>query len=333
MATISKWTRRSGGVSWQVRVRVKGYGTLSKSFPTKLEAQRWAALTEAAAKGRTLAISRDATLHDLIEEYKPKAKPSTARLLAYWDERLGGLCLQDVTPILIARHRDLLLGAPTRSFGQKTSRPRSPATVLHYLAALSSAFKYAIRDLHWCEANPVANISKPAPSRWRTRFLSDDERACLLAACEKHKHLYAAVLLSITTGVRAGELYRLRWSDIDEKDRWAILPITKNGDARGVPLTDQVLAALRALPKDEDRVFPFDMTKAWKTALTTAGISDFRWHDLRHSAASYLAKSGANAVEIATLLGHRTLGMVRRYAHLSNAHTRALVDRVMVQIG
>jgi integrase len=133
----------------------------------------------------------------------------------------------------------------------------------------------------------------------------------------------------VTTGIRAGELYRLTWSDIDEHDRWAVLPVTKNGDSRGVPLTDQVLAALKALPRSDRQVFPFDLTKAWRGALARAEISDFRWHDLRHSAASYLAKSGANSVEIATLLGHRTLGMVRRYAHLANHHTRSLIDRVM----
>jgi integrase len=329
MASITKRVGRAGRVTWGVRVRINGYATLSKSFPTKLEAQRWAALTEAAARGRTLAVSRDATLADLIDEYAPKAKKSTKPLLRYWRDALGNLRLRDVSPVLVAKHRDQLLGAPTRSYRQKTVKPRSPSTVLHYLAALSSAFRFGIRELHWCEANPVSSISKPAPSRWRTRFLSDEERSRVLKACHAHAHLHAAVLLSITTGIRAGELYRLTWQDVDEKERWAILPMTKNGDSRGVPLTDQVLNALKALPREGERIFPFDLTKAWRTAMGCAEISNFRWHDLRHSAASYLAKSGANAVEIATLLGHRTLGMVRRYAHLTNNHTRSLVDRVM----
>jgi integrase len=335
MASITKRVRCDGRVSWGVRVRIQGYATLSKSFPTKLEAHRWASLTEAAARGRTLAVCRDATLADLIDEFSPKARRSTRALLRYWREALGGLRLRDVTPILVAKHRDLLLGAPTRSFGQKKLRPRSASTVLHYLCALSSAFRYVIRELHWCDANPIASISKPPPSKWRTRFLSDAERTALLRECAGHPHLYAAVLLSVTTGIRAGELYRLTWDDLDEHDRWAVLPVTKNGDARGVPLTDQVLVAIRALPRadSDSRVFPFDLTKAWRGAMNRAGISNFRWHDLRHSAASYLAKSGANSVEIATLLGHRTLGMVRRYAHLANHHTRSLVDRVMGSVG
>lgn len=332
MASIQKRFRRNGGVSWGVRVKVRGYGVLSKTFPTKLEALRWASVTEAAAKGRTLAVTSGASLGDLLDQYEPKAKRSARLLLRYWRSNLGSLPLRDVTPVLIAKHRDLLLGAPTRSFGQKTLRPRSPSTVLHYLCALSCAFRYGIRELHWLESNPVANVTKPKGSRWRTRFLSDGERARLLSEAKIHPHLYAAVLLSITTGLRQGELYRLTWADIDEGERWAVLGQTKNGDVRGIPLVPAVLEALASLPRTTDAVFPFDLTKAWRAALHRSGIGDFRWHDLRHSAASHLAKSGANAVEIATLLGHRTLGMVRRYAHLANSHTRSLVDRVMERV-
>lgn len=284
------------------------------------------------SKGRTLVISRQASLGELLDEFEPRAKASTRLLLRYWRKHLGPLRLQDITPVLISKHRDMLLGAPTKSFGQKTLKPRSPSTVLHYLCALSSAFRFAIRDLHWLEINPVANVSKPAASRWRTRFLSDLERERLLHECEHRPHLYAAVLLSITTGLRQGELYRLNWGDLDERDRWAILGQTKNGDSRGIPLVPAVLEALRKLPRTEDKVFPFDLTKSWRTALARAEIANFRWHDLRHSAASLLARSGANSIEIATLLGHRTLGMVSRYAHLANGHTRSLVDRVMEDV-
>jgi integrase len=230
---------------------------------------------------------------------------------------------------MIARHRDELLGAPTRSFKQKTTKPRSGSTVNHYLCALSIAFKFGIRDLGWCESNPVAQVRKPPASRWRTRFLSDVERDRLLDAARVHVHLYAALVLSLSTGLRQGELYRLTWNDIDCEARWAVLPFTKNGDVRGIPLTKAALSALDSLPHAGDAVFPFDLTKAWRSALRRAQITNFRWHDLRHSAASHLASNGASAVEIATLLGHRTLGMVRRYAHLANHHTRSLVDRVM----
>src|SRR5258708_3756329 len=115
MASIPKRIRRGGGVSWGLGVRGHGYRQLSHSLPTKLEAQRWASITEAAARGRTLAVGRAATLGDLIDEFSPKARKSTRALLAHWRSALGTLRLRDVTPVLIAKHRDLLLGAPTRS--------------------------------------------------------------------------------------------------------------------------------------------------------------------------------------------------------------------------
>ena len=103
MASITKRVGRAGRVTWGVRVRINGYATLSKSFPTKLEAQRWAYLTEAAARGRTLAVSRDATLADLIDEYSPKARNSTRPMLRYWRASLGNLRLRDVADLRIDR--------------------------------------------------------------------------------------------------------------------------------------------------------------------------------------------------------------------------------------
>jgi hypothetical protein len=91
MASISKRLRRDGRVSWGVRVRVNGYGTLSKSFPTKLEAQRWASLTEAAARGRTLAVGRAATLADLIDEFS-RRPGNRRRRSSPTGERPSGTC-------------------------------------------------------------------------------------------------------------------------------------------------------------------------------------------------------------------------------------------------
>ena len=95
------------------------------------------------------------------------------------------------------------------------------------------------------------------------------------------------------------------------------------------PLTKAVVTLLEQRARTEERVFPIDITKAWNTVITKIGITDFRFHDLRHCAGSALTMSGANAVEVASLLGHKTLDMVKRYSHLSSEHTTALVDRVM----
>ena len=146
------------------------------------------------------------------------------------------------------------------------------------------------------------------------------------------------MLFAITTGVRRGELLGLRWQDIDLERRVAVLHNAKNGDRRSVPIVPEGAELLREHGKvrrlDNDQVFASDgddpvwFDKFWYAALKAAKIKDFRFHDLRHTAASYLAMSGATTAEIAAVLGHRTLQMVKRYAHLPDQHTGAVVERM-----
>jgi integrase len=335
MASISKRKRVRGAISWDAMVRVRGYPTRCKSFRTRIEAETWAARTEAAAQGRTLALGRDLTLAQLLDEAEPKLRRPVAAALNYWRDQLGALRTRDVTPSVIARHRDLLTGAPTRANGHKKTKPRSASTVRSYLALLSAVFKIGVRELRWCESNPVRDVTLPRASAGRTRFLGDDERAALLVACKASESplLYPFVLLALTTGARRGELYALRWADVDLARRWAIFPKTKNGTSRGVPLIASVVSEMEALPRPCELVFPEVMTTAWRTAAKKAGLADFRFHDLRHSAASRLVQSGANLSEVAQLLGHKDIRMKQRYSHVHNGHTLALVDRVMEGIG
>lgn len=334
MASIHRRRNRDGTSSWDASVRIVGHPAACKSFRTKLEAELWASRTEAAAKGRTHVLGREMTLAELIDEGKPKLKKPVAAAFAYWREQIGSMRLVDVTAPVIAKHRDLLLGAPTGGHRYRKLKPRSNATTRNYLVELSRLFSLAVRELHVCETNPVAAVTKPPASRWRVRFLTDAERKRLLEACRtsEQTELYLFVLAALTTGARKGELRGLRWRDVDLERRWAKFPRTKNGDARGVPLTQAVAALLKAKgqgARPDDLVFPQDMTRAFETAVKRAEIPDFRFHDCRHSAASLLVQNGANLSEVAVLLGHRGVQMTARYAHVANAHTSALVDRVM----
>jgi integrase len=331
MATISPRRNRDGSRSWDVAVRRTGHPTACKTFRTKLEAELWAARLETRMAGRTSALARDMTFAELLDEGLPRLRNPVDAAFAYWREALGTLRLCDLTPSLIARHRDLLLGAPTGGHRYKKLKPRSNPTVRNYLLELSRLLTYAVKELHVMETNPVENVKKPPASAWRVRFLSDDERTALLAACKgsDSPDLYVFVLFCLTTGCRKGEAQALEWKHVDLVRRWAVFPTTKNGTARGVPLTQAVAEMLRVRPRVGDLVFPLDITSAWDTAVKKAGIADFRFHDLRHTTGSTLTMNGANAVEVATLLGHKTLDMVKRYSHLSGTHTVALVDRVM----
>jgi integrase len=226
---------------------------------------------------------------------------------------------------------------------------RTGATVNRYLAALSAALTYGVEELQWLESNPCGRIKKPAESKSRVRFLSDDERTSLLDACRKSSNpdLYLAVVLALTTGARKEEIMSLRFGQIDFARQVIGLDKTKNGERRALPLVGEAFTLLQARAKvrslTDDRIFPptgrakkaeaLDLRQPWEKALKEAGITDFHWHDLRHTAASYLAMSGVSLVEIAKVLGHRTLAMVARYSHLSDGHIVATGEKLAERLG
>jgi integrase len=144
------------------------------------------------------------------------------------------------------------------------------------------------------------------------------------------------VLLAITTGARKGELVNLKWLDVNLARQTAYVKTTKNGQPKVLPLTDKVLAELiRFKDQDQELIFnseikpdkPYEFYKLWKRALEQAEIEDFRFHDLRHTTASYLAQSGASLLEIADVLGHKQIQMTKRYAHLCIDHKKKLIKK------
>jgi len=150
--------------------------------------------------------------------------------------------------------------------------------------------------------------------------------------------LYLLALTAITTGARRGELLGLRWSSIDFDRQTAYVVTTKNGQPKVLPLTDGVIKELRKfIRKDRTLIFNSEIkmdramcfTKVWKSALLDADIDNFRFHDLRHTTASYLAQSGASLLEIADVLGHKQISVTKRYAHLCIDHKQKLIDSVM----
>jgi integrase len=169
--------------------------------------------------------------------------------------------------------------------------------------------------LQWIEKNPVENISKPSENTGRVRFLSDDERVRLLDACRPHADLYLAVVLALTTGARQAEIMTLRFGQVDFGRQVITLTKTKNGETRSIPLVGEAFTLLQERSKvrelKDGRLFPpvkekgdtRSLRTAWEMALKKAEITDFHWHDLRHTAASYLAMSGVSLIEIAKCWG------------------------------
>ena len=353
MATIIKRTdNATGAVRYQVKIRIKGAPAQSVTFERLTDAKRWATQTEAAIReGRHFATTeaKRHTAGDLLTWYarevlptkKAKTQEPQRQQLAWWKARIGDKALADCTPALLAECRDELAREPT-----PRGEGRSPATVNRYLAVLSHAFTLAVKEKGWIDTNPLMRVTKPKEPRGRVRYLSDEECGRLLSACRESAtpELYPAVVLALSTGARQGEVMGLRWGQVDFARRAAVLHDTKNGERRVLALTGHALNLLRERSKvrrlDTDLVFPgrvhpsrpLDLRTPWETALKRAEIADFRFHDLRHSAASYLAMNGASLAEIAAILGHKTLAMVKRYAHLSEDHTAAVVERMNARL-
>jgi integrase len=351
MASIEKRVADNGDISYRVKVRLKGYPTQSATFQRLTDAKKWAQHTEAAIReGRHFktAEAKKHTLSDLVDRYvkdilpsKPKQLKDQSLQLGWFKAEIGAYTLADITPAVITQCRDKLL-AEINSKG----KIRTPATVVRYMAALSHAFSIAVNEWQWLEDSPIRKVKKPKESRGRVRFLDDNERERFLRACKESSNtwLYPCVIVALSTGMRQGELMGLKWTDVNLKDGFIILHETKNGDRRRVPLSGHALELLREHAKvrrlDTDLLFPgkthknkpIDLRKPFETALKVAGITDFHWHDLRHCTASYLAMNGASLAEIAEILGHKTLQMVKRYAHLSDGHVSNVVASMNAKI-
>jgi integrase len=368
MASIRKRTNKDGSTSYRVDVRLKGFPPQRATFSRLTDAKSWGKNTESAIKENRYFKTAEAqkhTLGDLVDRYirdvlptKPKQSTDQKQQLEWFKDEIGVYTLADVTPAKIVECRDKLL---TESL--KTGKVRAPATVVRYLAALSHAFTIAVNEWEWLDDSPMRKVRKPALPRGRVRFLSEDttdssgktidgERTRLLKACEKsdNSYLYPVVVLALSTGMRRGEIMGLTWDDVDLHQCRITLYETKNGEIRVVPLVGKSLELLKAKAKaraeekirriDTNLLYPskvhpdkpMDLRAPWMAALKAARIEDFRFHDLRHSAASYLAMNGASLAEIAEVLGHKTLQMVKRYAHLSEAHTAGVVERMNARI-
>lgn len=347
---------RKRGDRYHVQVRIKGFEPATASFERLADAKEWAAKTETELRAsKYFGQSKRRTFNELAEEYRPQAKD--IRRLEYWRSVLGNLKLADISPERINKEVKKLMTEDTPRFStpatgnaeldaNRVKAKRTGATANRYIAALSSCLSYAVK-MEWIERNPCERINKPKESDARVRFLSDEERPILLDACRKHADLYLAVLLSLTTGARQAEIMSLRYSQVDFTRKVITLEKTKNGDKRALALVSEALKLLQERSKvrslTDDRIFPptklakkseyLDLRQPWEVALKEAGIENFHWHDLRHTAASNLAMIGVSLVEIAKILGHRTLAMVARYAHLSDEHIVGTAEKLAKRMG
>jgi integrase len=316
MATIRK---RSTG-SYEVQIRRQGFKTITKTFKSKTEAQKWARKTEADIEAGSYVNfdpARTTTLADTIDRYielvlpkKKSTEPDFIRLQKL-KEQLGQYSLLNLSPSVLSSYRDQRAATVTDS------------TVRRELSLLSRLLSFAQKDLglHLPQGNPVRLIRIPKEHPHRTRRLEGTEKDLILQSL-RSKQVKVFLEVLIETAMRRSELGLLQWADIDLDQGLAFLRDTKNGHSRMVPLSTRartLLASLESARLKKGLLFtikPEAVTLAFRRACERLGIENLHLHDLRREATSRLFEKGLSAPEVQTITGHRTLSMLAVYTRL-----------------
>jgi integrase len=315
MATIEQ---RPNG-TWRTKIRKKGYPSLSASFDTKADAQRWAAEIEGDMSRKRFVDTREAestSLSDALSRYqrevtvhKKGSVQEKTRIKTWSESKYGKKSLAEIRSSDLATYRDARLAE-----GVSTN------TVRLSLALISHLYTVAIKD--WGIeglSNPVTKLRMPKGSRERDRRPSKAELVAVIkAAGEIHAEMPAVIELAIETAMRRSELLTLRREHV--RGKHALLEDTKNGSRRMVPLSVRARALLESLPARLDgKVFslaPHSVTLYFGKACRAAQAEDLHFHDLRHEGTSRLFEKGLSMMEVASITGHKTLSMLKRYTHL-----------------
>jgi integrase len=327
--------KRKDSSAWWIKITITGRkvqrstGTEDKieaqEFHDKLKAQLW--------EQERLGVKAQHTWREAVvrwlNETSDKATHGEDKSKLIWlHTYLGDLLLDEINLDCIDKIRTAKL--------KEASKP----TVNRYLALVRSILIRARDEWEWIDKAPKIRLFKEANDRERS--LTQEEAKLLLFELPKHQR--PVVLFALTTGLRLSNVVRLKWAQVnlDLKHAWIKGSQSKNRSPIAIPLNDLAIEVLQQqLGKHPDRVFtylgkPFEAanTKAWKSALIRAGIEDFRWHDLRHTWATWQRQAGTPTHELQRLGGWKTAAMVERYAHVAPDNLAIAASRLnAVMIG
>jgi len=334
MASISKHRDK-----YQVRVRRKGYPTISKSFHRHADAKEWARMMETKADRQELSPDsktlKSIALADLVRRYRDTVLPGkkcceveTIILNAFLRHPICKKTLNDLTVSDFARYRD------DRLSGKHGIKAITPKTIKRTLSPVHRMFEVAMSE--WdipLRRNPLADFKMKVTDNKRQRRLLEGELDKLLSAAKANRNPYVVLVVrfALETAMRRGEILALQWRDIDSERRLATVRESKNGHARIIPLSSVAIDALKASASlsdgdDDDMVFPVSanaLKLSWARLVKRAGLPDFHFHDLRHEAISRLFEHGLTVPEVASISGHVDPRMLFRYAHANHASIRA----------
>lgn len=292
---------------------------LAQQYHDKLQTERWEQDRLGVKPRRTW----DEAAEKFLQETQHKRTHAWDQSMLRWfHPYLGGKDLADI-------NRELLDHVKTQR-----ARGVTPGTVNRYMALVRAILRKACMDWEWIDRVPKVGMMRDQGGRIRS--LTHDEYARLLT--ELPDHLAAMVRFSVATGLRQSNVMRLQWRQVSLERRhlWVSAEHHKNGKAHSLPLNDAAIDVLR-LRQGCHPAFIFTYegkpvtqvnTKAWRNALVRAGIEDFRWHDLRHTFATWHREAGTPTHELQRLGGWRTLSMVERYAHVAPEGLKNAADRL-----
>lgn len=210
-----------------------------------------------------------------------------------------------------------------------------PATVNRIMCRLRHMFNRAV-DWELLDQSPMKGIRFLPENNARLRYLSREECDRLVESCLA-LHLRAIVTVALHTGMRSGEIRSLQWNDLDFGSGFIIIRDSKNGEPRHVPMDSTVVDLFRNYPRTPGSEFVFTnaaggrigwLQHGFRAALLRAGITDLHFHDLRHTFASQWMMAGGELYALKDILGHKTIAMTQRYAHLSPTYRRSMVVRM-----
>lgn len=328
------------GENWYIDFRFKGQRIRESIGPSRRDAEKVIAKRKTEIiENRFLDIRKDpepVTFHDFAKEYlqwaKANKKSSTYSRDLYtvrvFDKEFEGKNIQDLTTWQIEKYKT------------KRKENLNCATVNRELAILKHMFSKAIE---WgkVKESPAGKVKLLKGAVDRVRYLMPGEYQILLSNCEDF--LKPIVTLAAHTGMRKGELLGLQWDQVNLEQGIITILDTKNHERKDLPMDETVKGILRGMERKGDLVFlikdgkPLSPTKvhyAFHEALKASNITDFRFHDLRHTFASTLAMAGVELNDIRELLGHKSLNMTLRYSHLSPKYRGKVVnvlDQVLVK--
>ena len=323
MASLRQRPGPAGRRVWQVRIKRKGYPEAARTFDLKTEAEAWARQIES-EMDRGVFVSRaeaeGTTLAEALARYRRDVTPAKKgasierfrldRWAAhdYARRSLASIRGKDIADYIEERRQD---GA-------------APATIHKEINLLSHLFNTA-RTAWGMESltNPVDLVKgqRPKTPPGRDRRLVDDELPRLQSAASAYGgEIGPLITWAIETAMRRGEIAAMRWDHLDRKARVLLIPETKTGTPRRVPLSTAALGVLDQIPRRLDgRVWgmrPDSISQAFERVCKAAGIEGLTFHDLRHEATSRLFEKGLNPMQVAAITGHKTLQMLKRYTHL-----------------